>query len=422
METLLSIAVALCAGLLVSRFVKPLKLPAVTGYLIAGILIGPYCLGKLGVPGLGFPTTADVKALSLFNDVALGFIAFAIGNEFRLSQLRETGKQATVIGIFQALTATLMVDLMLIGLHFFILGDSISIADAIVLGAIATATAPAATLMVVRQYKAKGELTDLLLPIVALDDAVGLIVFAVSFGIAKAINCGNYDMVSILVEPLLEIVFSVLLGFVMGGVFSAAEKYFKSNSKRLSLSITFVILTVALSMMEFEVGGVKIGFSSLLVCMMLGTVFCNVCDFSADMMDKTDKWTSPLYILFFVLSGAELELDVFSNLSVIVVGLVYIFARAFGKWMGASISSKCMKCSPSVQKWLGITLLPQAGVALGMSVTVAQTLGADGELIRNIVLFGVLIYELIGPAMTRIALIHSGDIQPKNEDAVSADD
>ena len=422
METLLSIAVALCAGLLVSRFVKPLKLPAVTGYLIAGILIGPYCLGKLGVPGLGFPTTADVKALSLFNDVALGFIAFAIGNEFRLSQLRQTGKQATVIGIFQALTATLMVDLMLIGLHFFILGDSISVADAIVLGAIATATAPAATLMVVRQYKAKGELTDLLLPIVALDDAVGLIVFAVSFGIAKAINCGNYDMVSILVEPLLEIVFSVLLGFVMGGVFSAAEKYFKSNSKRLSLSIAFVILTVALSMMEFEVGGVKIGFSSLLVCMMLGTVFCNVCDFSADMMDKTDKWTSPLYILFFVLSGAELELDVFSNLSVIVVGLVYIFARAFGKWMGASISSKCMKCSPSVQKWLGITLLPQAGVALGMSVTVAQTLGADGELIRNIVLFGVLIYELIGPAMTRIALIHSGDIQPKNEDVVSADD
>ena len=422
METLLSIAVALCAGLLISRFVKPLKLPAVTGYLIAGILIGPYCLGKLGVPGLGFSTTADVKALSLFNDVALGFIAFAIGNEFRLSQLRETGKQATVIGIFQALTATLMVDLLLIGLHFFILGDSISVADAIVLGAIATATAPAATLMVVRQYKAKGELTDLLLPIVALDDAVGLIVFAVSFGIAKAINCGNYDMVSILVEPLLEIVFSVLLGFVMGGVFSAAEKYFKSNSKRLSLSIAFVILTVALSMMEFEVGGVKIGFSSLLVCMMLGTVFCNVCDFSADMMDKTDKWTAPLYILFFVLSGAELELDVFSNPSVIVVGLVYIFARAFGKWMGASISSKCMKCSPSVQKWLGITLLPQAGVALGMSVTVAQTLGADGELIRNIVLFGVLIYELIGPAMTRIALIHSGDIQPKNEDVVSADD
>ena len=420
METLLSIAIALCAGLLVSRFVKPLKLPAVTGYLIAGILIGPYCLGKLGVQGLGFPTNGDVKALSLFNDVALGFIAFAIGNEFRLSQLRHTGKQATVIGIFQALTATLMVDLVLIGLHIFVLGDSMSLADAIVLGAIATATAPAATLMVVRQYKAKGELTDLLLPIVALDDAV--IVFAISFGVAKAINYGHYDMTSILVEPLLEIVLSILLGFVMGSIFSAAEKYFKSNSKRLSLSITFVILTVALSMMEFEVGGVKIGFSSLLVCMMLGTVFCNVCDFSAEIMDKTDRWTAPLYILFFVLSGAELELNVFSSTSVVLIGAAYILARAFGKWAGASISAKFMKCPPKVQKWLGITLLPQAGVALGMSVTVAQTLGADGAMVRNIVLFGVLIYELVGPALTRIALTEAGDIQPKAEAVVSADD
>ena len=290
------------------------------------------------------------------------------------------------------------------------------------LGAIATATAPAATLMVVRQYKAKGELTDLLLPIVALDDAVGLIVFAVSFGVAKAINYGNYDMTSILVEPLLEIVLSILMGFVMGSIFSAAEKYFKSNSKRLSLSITFVILTVALSMIEFEVGGVKIGFSSLLVCMMLGTVFCNVCDFSAEIMEKTDRWTAPLYILFFVLSGAELELNVFSSMSVVIIGAAYILARSFGKWLGASISSKFMKCPPKVQKWLGITLLPQAGVALGMSVTVAQTLGADGVMVRNIVLFGVLIYELIGPALTRIALTEAGDIQPKAEAVVSADD
>ncbi|MFR5795874.1 MAG: cation:proton antiporter [Christensenellales bacterium] len=194
-----------------------------------------------------------------------------------------------------------MVDLVLIGLHFFVLGNSMSIADAIVLGAIATATAPAATLMVVRQYKAKGELTDLLLPIVALDDAVGLIVFAVSFGVAKAINYGNYDMTSILVEQLLEIVLSILMGFVMGSIFSAAEKYFKSNSKRLSLSITFVILTVALSMMEFEVGGVKIGFSSLLVCMMLGTVFCNVRLLGGIMEDR--PLDSAAYILFFVLAA-----------------------------------------------------------------------------------------------------------------------
>ncbi|MDO5298691.1 MAG: cation:proton antiporter [Clostridia bacterium] len=422
METLLSISIALCAGLLVSRFVKPLKMPAVTGYLIAGILIGPYCLGKLGVSGLGFTTMAEVKALSLFNDVALGFIAFAIGNEFRLSQLRHTGRQATVIGIFQALVAAVLVDVVLVALHHFVLGDALPLADAITLGAIATATAPAATLMVVRQYKAKGKLTDLLLPIVALDDAVGLIVFAVSFGVAKAINFGNFDMTSILVEPILEIILSLVLGFVMGSIFSAAEKYFKSNSKRLSLSITFVIMTVALSMIEFEVGGVKIGFSSLLVCMMLGTVFCNVCNFSEEIMGKTDRWTAPLFILFFVLSGAELELGVFKDVSVVCIGAAYIVARSVGKYVGAGVSAKLVHCEPMIQKYLGITLLPQAGVALGMSVTVAQTLGEGGAMVRNIVLFGVLIYELVGPTLTRIALTRAGDIQPKAEAAVSADD
>ena len=422
METLLSISIALCAGLLVSRFVKPLKMPAVTGYLIAGILIGPYCLGKLGVSGLGFTTMAEVKALSLFNDVALGFIAFAIGNEFRLSQLRHTGRQATVIGIFQALVAAVLVDVVLVALHHFVLGDALPLADAITLGAIATATAPAATLMVVRQYKAKGKLTDLLLPIVALDDAVGLIVFAVSFGVAKAINFGNFDMTSILVEPILEIILSLVLGFVMGSIFSAAEKYFKSNSKRLSLSITFVIMTVALSMIEFEVGGVKIGFSSLLVCMMLGTVFCNVCNFSEEIMGKTDRWTAPLFILFFVLSGAELELGVFKDVSVVCIGAAYIVARSVGKYVGAGVSAKLVHCEPMIQKYLGITLLPQAGVALGMSVTVAQTLGESGAMVRNIVLFGVLIYELVGPTLTRIALTRAGDIQPKAEAAVSADD
>ena len=422
METLLSISIALCAGLLVSRFVKPLKMPAVTGYLIAGILIGPYCLGRLGVTGLGFTSMAEVKALSLFNDVALGFIAFAIGNEFRLSQLKHTGRQATVIGIFQALVAALLVDVALIALHEFVLGDKLPLADAITLGAIATATAPAATLMVVRQYKAKGKLTDLLLPIVALDDAVGLIVFSVSFGVAKALNLGMFDLTSILLEPILEIIASLLLGLIMGIIFSAVEKYFKSNSKRLSLSITFVILTVALSMMEFHIGTVKVGFSSLLVCMMLGTVFCNVCDFSEEIMGKTDRWTAPLFILFFVLSGAELELSVLGNLAIVGIGLAYIVTRSLGKYLGAYISAKAVHCEPLIQRYLGITLLPQAGVALGMSVTVAQTLGAEGQMVRNIVLFGVLIYELVGPTLTRIALTKSGDITPRVEPVASADD
>ena len=422
METLLSISIALCAGLLISRFVKPLKMPAVTGYLIAGILIGPYCLGRLGVGGLGLRTMEEVKAFSLFNDVALGFIAFAIGNEFRLSQLRQTGRQATVIGIFQAIVAAVLVDVTLLALHRFVLGDTLPVADAIVLGAIATATAPAATLMVVRQYKAKGKLTDLLLPIVALDDAVGLIVFAVSFGAAKAMRVGMFDLTSILLEPMLEIICSLLLGFGMGLIFSLVEKYFKSNSKRLSLSITFVIMTVALSMAEFHIGTVRVGFSSLLVCMMLGTVFCNLCDFSEEIMGKTDRWTAPLFILFFVLSGAELELNVFSDMAIVGIGAAYILSRSLGKWLGASVSAKMVHCDPMVQKYLGITLLPQAGVALGMSVTVAQTLGADGAMVRNIVLFGVLIYELVGPTLTRIALTRAGDITPKAQAVAAADE
>lgn len=415
MATLLAMSVALIAGLLLSRIAKPLKLPAVTSYLVAGILVGPYCLGRLGIEGIGFPSMEDVKALEVISRVALGFIAFAIGNEFRLSQLKKTGKAATVIAVVQALAATIAVDFALYVLHLFLGEDKMPISVVITLGAIATATAPAATLMVVRQYKAKGPLTDILLPIVALDDAVGLFVFAISFGVAKALMHGSFSVAAILINPLLEVVLSLLLGTVLGMLFTVLEKYFDSNSKRLSLSVTFVILAVSLSMLEYDFPGteIHIGFSSLLVCMMLGTVFCNVCDFSADMMERADKWTAPLFVIFFVLSGAELELSVFKSPAVIGMGVVYIIARSLGKYLGASASSKLMKCEPNITKYLGITLLPQAGVALGMSLTVSEQLGEQGAIIRNITLFSVLVYELVGPTLTKIALTKAGDIVPK---------
>ena len=414
METLLGISIALTAGLLMSRVVKPLKLPAVTGYLIAGILIGPYCLGLLGVKGLGFTSVQEVADLSILNDIALGFIAFAIGDEFRLSQLKKTGKQATIIGIFQAVFTTLVVDAALIGLHFILGEERFPLAAAIILGAIASATAPAATLMVVRQYKAKGKLTSLLLPIVALDDAVGLIIFAVSFGVARTLISGEVSIYSIIVDPIVEIIVSLVIGAIVGWFLSFAEKYFKSNSKRQALVVTAIIFAVAISKMKFNVGPVHVGFSPLLVCMMLGTIFCNVCDFSADLMEKTDKWTAPLFILFFVLSGAELDFSVFRTASVIGVGLIYIASRTLGKYFGASISAKISKCEPNIKKYLGITLLPQAGVALGMSIT-AMSIGEQGIIIRNIVLFGVLIYELFGPTLTKIALMKAGEISPKIE-------
>ena len=251
MYVLLSLSIALFAGLMLSRLAKLVKLPAVTAYLVAGILVGPYLLGSLNLHGFGFTSHADIKTYSLLSDVALGFIAFSIGNEFRLAQLKKTGKQATVIGIVQAVVATLLVDAALIGLHFLI-PKVLPLPSAIILGAVALATAPAATLMVVRQYKSKGPLTDILLPIVALDDAVGLVLFAISFGVAKALISGHVDPIALILEPLLEVVLSLLLGLVMGFLFSFFERFFHSRSKRLSMSVTFVLMTVALSMLEFN--------------------------------------------------------------------------------------------------------------------------------------------------------------------------
>ena len=409
---LIGLSVALLAGLLLSRLAKIVRLPAVTAYLIAGVLIGPFVLGSFDIPGLGLGHH-DVSKLGIIADVALGFIAFSMGNEFRISALKKIGKQALIIGVFQALFTAILVDVALIGLHF-LMPDKLSLPAAIVLGAVATATAPAATLMVVKQYKAKGKLTDILLPIVALDDAVGLVVFAISFGVAKSMGAGEVKALNIILEPLLEVVLSLGLGFVMGLLFTLCERFFHSRSKRMAVSVTFVLLTVGLSLCKFEVAGIHIGFSSLLACMMLGTVFCNICDVSEELMDRADRWTAPILILFFVISGAELELSVFKELGVVVIGLVYILFRSLGKYFGAGISSKMTKCDPSIIKYLGITLLPQAGVALGMAIK-ATELGPEGNVVRNITLFAVLIYEIVGPFLTKIALTKAGDIKAEGK-------
>ncbi len=409
-------ACALGAGLVMSRIAKLLDLPAVTAYLVAGVLIGPFVLGRIDIGGLGFTGTA-VESFSIVKDIALGFIAFTMGNEFRLPKLRKIGKQATFVAVFQAIAATLAVDLALVALHF-IFPDVISIPVALILGAIATATAPAATLMVINQYKAKGNVTEILMPVVALDDAVGLVVFSVSFGIAKGMVSGKPDIISIIVNPIIEIVLSLVLGAVMGLLFTWIERFFKSRSKRLAMSVTFVILTVAISLIKLEdlPFGIHIGFSSLLSCMMLGTVFCNICDFSEELMDRLDRWTAPLFIMFFVLSGAELDLTVFTNIAFVGVGLVYIVFRCIGKYFGAGISAKISKCDPMIQKYLGITLFPQAGVALGMCRTMENAsdvfAASDILMVVNITLFAVLIYELFGPMATKWALTRVGEIVP----------
>lgn len=408
------VAVALCSGLLFTRVFKKLgvNFPDVTAFLIAGLIIGPNLLGRLGIEGLGFTSFDSVEKLKIISDAALGFIAFSIGNEFKLEELKRIGKKATVIGIFQAVLASAVVDIALITLHTILGEEVLPLSVCVVMGAIASATAPAATLMVVHQYKADGPLTKLLLPIVALDDAVGLIIFSISLGVAQAMQGGNLNFITIMIDPLLEIICSFVLGSLLGFILSILEKQFYSGSNRMSLSISFVLLTVALSALKFNIGSVTISFSSLLVCMMLGAIFTNLNDNSDDIMQRVEKWTAPLNACFFVISGAELEVGAFSNISYIIIGITYIVCRSLGKYYGARLSSSFMKCDKNVIKYLGITLLPQAGVALGMCKQAAVLGSVPGFIIRNITLFSVLIYELFGPTLTKNALQSAGEIKP----------
>lgn len=414
---LISLSLALIFGLVMSRAAKLFNLPAVTSYLIGGLLLGPYAIGAFGIPGIGFNSLEDLNGLAIVTQVALGFIAFLIGNEFRVKDLKVMGRQAIIVGIAQAVITTLIVDAGIIVLHFAF-PELISLSSAIVLGAIAAATAPAATLMVVKQYKAKGPLTKLLLMVVAIDDAVGLIVFALSFGIATALESGAISLVSVLVEPILEILLSVILGAVLGWALNAMEIYFHSRSKRLSVAVAFVILTVGVASLEFEIAGVKCGFSLLLACMILGAVFCNICEASEELMDRTDRWSSPVNILFFVLSGAELDLKIIANPMVLIIGLVYIALRSFGKIFGAFISAKATNCSKEIQEHLGITLLPQAGVALGMALQ--ATALNNGSVVRNVILFSVLVYELVGPNLTKRSLVKAGEIDLRVEAKINS--
>ena len=407
---LICLASALIGGLMLSRLTKLLNLPAVTAYLVAGLLLGPFALGRLNIPGLGFRTLEQVELMGIVTQTALGFIAFTIGNEFRLSQLKAMGSSAIIIGILQAVITTIVVDIVLIVLHLCF-PEIISISCTITLGAIASATAPAATLMVVRQYKADGPLTRLLMLVVAIDDAVGLLLFSVSFGIATALAHGQVSVLAVVVEPILEIVLSLGLGSLMGWLLNWVEQFFHSRSKRMTISVAFVLLTVGLSSVTFEVGSVHCGFSLLLVCMMTGTIFCNICATSEELMERVDNWVMPLNVLFFVISGAELDLEILSHPVTIIVGIIYILARSAGKYYGAAISCKLTKQSKPITDNLGITLLPQAGVALGMALTAATL--PDGALARNVVLFAVLVYELIGPALTKRSLLAVGEIKPE---------
>lgn len=407
MTPILSIVVALAAGLLSTRLVKLLHLPNVTGYLIVGLLIGPSCLNLL--------TEETIDSFTIIVDLALGFIAFSIGGEFKISSLKKLGKSVFVITFVQSLMALVLVVIGIILLSLCTKTyNNENLALALVLGAIATATAPAATLMVVRQYKAKGPVTDTLLPVVALDDAFGLMFFSISFALAKTFATGeSLTIMSVIVYPLLEIICSLAIGLVIGAILGFAAKWFKSRGNRLILMITAVFLGVGLC--EIFETFAPFSLSSLLLCMMIGATFCNINSESLVIMDGCERWTPPVFMLFFILSSAELNLANLVNIG--FVGIVYLVARSLGKYLGSLIGAKSVKADKNVIKYLGLTLLPQAGVAIGMAQMVSKKFSENpltsnvATTVVTVVLCATIIYELFGPVITKIALTKAGEIK-----------
>lgn len=388
MNMLLALSLALIVGLFFSRVIRLIHLPNVTAYLVGGLLVGPSVLGLL-------PQDA-VASLSVLTDVALGFIAYSIGAEFRLSYLRQIGSKPIVITLFEGLCAVVLVDVALIAMGF-------PLPLCLMLGAIAAATAPAATLMVVRQYKARGPVCSMLLPVVAMDDALCLMAFSISSAIAAAIYSGEALTVqSMLISPLLQIAGSLLLGAGIGLVQALAARFFHSRGNMLSLTIAAVLGGLALCEMW--------GLSSLLVCMMIGAVMINLSPASNKIIEQCDRFTPPLFMLFFVLSGADLNLSVLPTVG--LLGVSYLLFRSLGKWIGAFIGSSLVKAEPNVRKYLGYTLLPQAGVAIGMTQLAMQVIPEYGVTVRAVILAGTLVYELIGPVITKVALTKAGEIAP----------
>lgn len=373
-------------GLLMTRIMKKINLPNVTGYLIAGLIAGPYCL-KIFSAG-------ELDNMTVVTNAALGFIAFSIGGEFKLSALKQLGAKIFVITLFEAVGASVLVSAVLLAMGY-------NAPLALVLGAIASATAPAATLMVVRQYKASGPVTSTLLPVVAIDDAVCLMLFSILSSVAKTIEAGNgFQVYATIVKPLIEIALSLVIGFAVGIALSLCSKFFKSRANRISLVVTAVFLGVGLSEL--------MGLSSLLLCMAIGAALANFSPVSDAVLEGTDRWTPPLFMLFFVISGAQFNFSILPQVG--LVGVAYILLRSFGKYFGAMAGCAIVKTEKTVQKYLGITLLPQAGVAIGMAQLSLTVVPEYGEQIRAVVLCATLIYELVGPLLTKAALTKAGEI------------
>ena len=374
------------AGLLLTRVAKLVKLPNVTGYLVAGLLIGPYCFKLI--------SSDMLETLDILTTAALGFIAFSIGSEFKLAHIKAIGGKIILITVCEALGAVILVDVVVIAFGFP--GPM-----ALTMGAIAAATAPAATLLVVRQYHAKGELTSTLLPVVAMDDAIGLMAYAISVSVAKMIQNGDaFNVMTTVVDPLLEILLSLAAGGVLGAIVAISNRFFHSKANRLSISIAAVLLGASLAQ--------RFDLSPLLLCMSIGAAYVNLRDDAIQTLEHVDTWTPPLFMLFFVISGADLNVSMLPKLG--LIGVLYIVSRVIGKYTGAYLGCVISKTSPTIRKYLGLSLVPQAGVAIGIAQLAVRELPQYGASIQAVILCATLIYELIGPVLTKASLIKAGEI------------
>ena len=422
------IALLLLAALLSTRLMKLLKLPNVTGYIITGIIMGPFVFGLL-FNNFSYSNIQEsviygfVDKIKWVSTIALGFIAFSIGTSFKISTLKAVGKKVVIITVFEALFASLLVIIALVVAHF-IFPTQVSWELVLTLGAIASATAPAATLMIIKQYKAQGPMVDTLLPVVALDDAAALILFAILFQVATTIaaGTGTFDIYKMLIKPFIEIIISLAIGAALGFFISLLNKWFKSRNNRLIIAIFSIFLACGLYFLFKmpQLGGFEL--SSLLMCMMIGCIYTNMCKDSGKTLDVMDRFTSPIYLMFFVISGASLDLTIFFNKSgllVLAVAGTYLIFRVVGKWSGAFTGASIAKCEPKIKKYLGFALIPQAGVAIGLATTASTLFSASenettkvaGALIIAIILTSTLVYELIGPMVSKFALKKAGEIQ-----------
>lgn len=436
---LLGIGIALVAGLISNRLIKLVHLPNVTAYLIVGILLGPYLFSLFNSKLGGVINKEMVSAFGIIVDLALGFIAFSIGSEFKLSSIKKIGKGVITITIMQSCMALVFVDVFLIVTCLIVGNLEANLPLILTLGAIATATAPAATLMVVKQYKARGPVTDILLPVVAFDDAIGLILFSISFSVAQVlakqyagVAGATISIKNIFLMPLCEIFLSLAIGAALGFILTLAMRFFKSRANRLICMLAAVILGVGFCELFAEKFDMEL--SSLLTCMMIGAIFCNMEKDAINILDGVERWTPALFMLFFILSGAELDFSVMGNWTVIGICAVYLLARSLGKYFGASLGCTMTHTGGTIKKYLGLTLLPQAGVAIGMARSSSSTfrsfateglkaaneggynyLANMASTITAVVLCATLFYELVGPIITKIALTKAGEIQTVNK-------